>query len=156
MRGLLNYYSFVHNYGRLASYIEYILKQSCAKLLATKFSLGTMAQVYKKFGGRLTGPKGKTLFKPSYRITLKFLSSASPIVGAMYQGKSTATLDNLKCSVCDSDYRVELHHIRAMKDLNPKLSYLDRQMVRINRKRIPLCRRSHMLNHRNHETTFDR
>lgn len=156
MRGFLNYYSFTHNFGRVASYVEYILKQSCAKLLATKFSLGTMAQVYKRFGGSLKGPKGKTLFKPSYRITLKFLTSTSPVVGAMYQEKSTTTLDNLKCSVCDSDYRVEMHHIRAMKDLNPKLSYMDRQMVRINRKRIPLCRRCHMLKHRNQETTFDK
>lgn len=61
MRGILNYYSFCHNYGRLASYIEFILKQSCAKLLATKFKLGTMAQTYKKYGSQLTGPKGKSL-----------------------------------------------------------------------------------------------
>lgn len=69
LRGYLNYYNFVHNYGRLASYTEYILKQSCAKLLATKFKLGTMARTYKKFGPRLTGPKGFSLFKPSYKIT---------------------------------------------------------------------------------------
>lgn len=80
LRGFLNYYSFVHNYGRLASYVEYILKQSCAKLLATKFSLGTMAQTYKKFGGNLRGPKGKSLYKPSCRITLKFPIKASPTV----------------------------------------------------------------------------
>lgn len=156
MRGYLNYYNFAHNYGRLASYTEYILKQSCAKLLAAKFSLGTMAKVYKKFGNALTGPKGKSLFKPSYKMTLKFLTSASPIIGGLYQEKSTATLDNLKCSVCESTYRVEMHHIRAMKDLNPKISYLDRQMVRNNRKRIALCRQCHMMKHRNRETVFDK
>jgi len=74
MRGLLNYYSFSHNYGRLASYIEFILKQSCAKLLARKFNLGTMAKTYKKFGPKLTGPKGKSLFKPSKKMTQKFLT----------------------------------------------------------------------------------
>ena len=74
MRGLLNYYSFSHNYGRLASYIEFILKQSCAKLLARKFKLGTMAKTYKKFGPKLTGPKGKSLFKPSKKMTQKFLT----------------------------------------------------------------------------------
>jgi nicotine oxidoreductase len=155
MRGYLNYYSFVHNYGRLASFVEFILKQSCSKLLATKFTLKTMAQVYKKFGGKMTGPKGINLFKPSYKITLKFLTSASPVIGAMFQEKSTATLDNLQCKICGSDYRVELHHIRAMKDLNPKISYMDRMMVRINRKRIPLCRTCHMLKHRHKETVFD-
>ena len=155
MRGFLNYYSFVHNFPRLASYIEFALKQSCAKLLATKFSLGTMAKVYKKFGPNLTGPKGNSIFKPSYKTTLKFLTSASPIVGALFQEKSTATLDKLNCSVCGSTHRVEMHHIRAMKDLNPKISYMDRLMVRINRKRIPLCRLCHMMKHRNRETTFD-
>lgn len=155
MRGFLNYYNFVHNYPRLVSYIEFVLKQSCAKLLATKFHLGTMAKSYKKFGPGLTGPKGKSFFKPSYKTTLKFLTSASPLVGSLFQEKSTATLDNLRCSVCDSTHRVEMHHVRAMKDLNPKLSYMDRLMVRINRKRIPLSRRCHMMKHRNRETVLD-
>lgn len=155
MRGYLNYYNFTHNYGRLASYIEYILKQSCAKLLATKFHLGTMAQTYKKFGAKLTGPKGMSLLKPSYKMSLKFLTKPSPVIGALFQEKSTATLDKLNCKVCGSDYRVELHHIRAMKDLNPKLSYMDGLMVRINRKRIPLCRSCHMMKDRGRETVFD-
>lgn len=155
LRGYLNYYRFVHNYGRLVSFIEYILKQSCAKLLATKFSLKTTAQVYKKFGGRMTGPKGKSLYKPNYKISLKFLTSASPVIGAMFQAKSTATLDNLQCKICGSDYRVELHHVRAMNDLNPKISYMDKLMVRINRKIIPLCRTCHMMKHRRRETVFE-
>jgi hypothetical protein len=156
MRGFLNYYSFVHNYPRLVSYLEFILKQSCAKLLATKFSLGTMAKVYKKFGPTLAGPKGTAILKPSYKTSLKFLVKGSPTIGALFQEKSTATLDNIECSICGSTHRVEMHHIRAMKNLNPKLSYMDRMMVRINRKRIPLCRACHMLKHRRRETTFDR
>lgn len=156
MRGFLNYYSFVHNYPRLVSYLEFILKQSCAKLLATKFHLGTMAKAYKKFGSGLTGPKGKSIYKPSYKTTLKFLVNPSPVIGSLFQEKSTATFDNLKCSICESTHRVEMHHIRAMKNLNPKLSYMDRMMVRINRKRIPLCRACHMMKHRNRETTFDK
>lgn len=113
-----------------------------------------MAPVYKKFAGRLTGPKGVSFYKPSYKMTLKFLTKATPLVGSLYQ-KSRASLDNLKCSICHSLYRVEPDHVRAMKDLNPKISYLDRQMVRINRKRIPLCRKCHMLKHGNRETVFD-
>nr|YP_010836057.1 hypothetical protein QLP54_mgp09 [Phyllosticta yuccae]WGC90072.1 hypothetical protein [Phyllosticta yuccae] len=74
LRGFLNYYNFVHNYGRLVSYVEFILKQSCAKLLATKFNLNRMAPVYKKFGSSLTGPKGKSFFKPSYKMSNKLLT----------------------------------------------------------------------------------
>lgn len=156
LREYLNYYNFVHNYGRLASYIEYILKQSCAELLATKFKLGTRASTYKKFGSKLTGPNGISLYKPSYKRSNKFLVKASPDIGSLYQVKTNVTLDNLKCSVCDSGYRVELHHIRAMKDLKSKISYMDRQMVRINRKRIPLCRACHVMKHKNHETIFNK
>lgn len=50
MRGILNYYKFVHNYGNLVSRVQYELKQSCAKLLAAKYSLGTMSKVFSKFG----------------------------------------------------------------------------------------------------------
>jgi hypothetical protein len=82
LRGFLNYYSFVHNYSRLATYLEYILKQSCAKLLTAKFSLGTMMKTYKKFGSSLSGPKGKAFLKPSYKVTGKFLVNPSPMVGA--------------------------------------------------------------------------
>lgn len=156
LRGYLNYYKFVHNYGRLASYLEFILKQSCAKLLATKFSLQTMAKTYRKFGSRLRSPDGHKFYKPDYKISMKFLTSASPDIGAMFRQKTNFGLDNQNCSVCGSDYRVEMHHVRAMKDLNPKISYMDRQMVRINRKRIPLCRTCHMLKHRRTETVFDK
>lgn len=53
MRGILNYYKFVHNYGNLVSRVQYELKQSCAKLLAAKYSLGTMSKVFSKFGNNL-------------------------------------------------------------------------------------------------------
>jgi group II intron reverse transcriptase/maturase len=159
-RGYLNYYKFAHNYPRVASRIGYILKQSCAKLLATKLSLGTMARVYKKFGPNLaishTDAKDPKKVKeysfliPSYKITLSFLTNSNPIIKALYGSVSITTLDNLECTNCGSDYRVEMHHVRHMKDLNPKLSSLDKLMVRANRKQIPLCRDCHMKHHREH------
>jgi hypothetical protein len=56
LRGYLNYYKFVHNYGNLVSLLVHILKGSCAKLLAAKYTLGTQAKVYQKFGSLLTSP----------------------------------------------------------------------------------------------------
>lgn len=85
---------------------------------------------------------------PSYKVTLKFLTSDTPIIKALYGSISLATLDNLKCAVCESEYRVEMHHVRHMKDLNPKLGVVDKLMVRANRKQIPLCRSCHMSYHR--------
>ena len=41
-----------------------------------------------------------------------------------------------------------MHHIRAMKNLNPKLSYMDKLMVKANRKQIPLCKICHIKKHK--------
>jgi group II intron reverse transcriptase/maturase len=154
LRGYLNYYNFAHNYLRVASAVGYILKQSCAKLLAAKYSLGSMSKVYDKFGPYLTTvhtdsknpSKSKTysFMIPSYKLTLRFLINCSPIIKALYGSISISSLDNLECSICDSEYRVEMHHVRYMKDLNPKLSSLDKLMVRRRRKQIPLCRKCHL------------
>lgn len=157
-RGYLNYYKFAHNYSRVASTVGFYLKQSCAKLLAAKYSMGTMAKVYKKFGPNLEvkhrdskDPKKDKIYSflvPSYKITLNFLTNSSPIIKALYGSVSLSTLDNLECTKCNSTYRVEMHHVRHLKDLNPKLDSLDKLMIRRRRKQIPLCRSCHMEYHR--------
>lgn len=71
MRGYLNYYSFTHNYPRIASSLEFILKTSCAKLLAAKFKLGSVTKVIARYGKDLKGGRDKTKFyKPSYKINV--------------------------------------------------------------------------------------
>jgi len=159
VRGYLNYYSFVHNYGTLTSRLMLLLKSSCCKLLAAKFKLKTMASVYKKFGKNLTAPaikeneKPLSFIKPSYKMTLKFMTKVNPDVNATkIVGISQASLQGLTCQVCGSEYRVEMHHIRKMKDLNPKISFVDKLMAKKNRKQIPLCRECHMRRHRNNKS----
>lgn len=105
----------------------------------------------KKFGKELKCPEsGKIFEKPSYKISLKFLTKLNPngVITALYSHKSLATLDRKTCSVCDSNFRVEMHHVRALKDLKPEASIVDRMMQKANRKQIPLCRECHMKKHR--------
>lgn len=160
VRGYLNYYSFVHNYGTLVSRILMITKGSCAKLLAAKFSLKTTAQVYKKFGKNLGArtPKEKEkalpFIQPSYKLTLKFKTKDNPVINTNMITISQASLQGLVCQACGSDYRVEMHHVRKMKDLNPKANYIDKLMAKINRKQIPLCRKCHMERHRNSKNSI--
>ena len=156
LRGYLNYYSFVNNYGPFVSRIMLVLKSSCCKLLAAKYSMKTMASVYKKFGKNLTAPalkdreKPLPFVKPSYKLTLKFKIGISPVINTpRIRDISKASLQGLVCQVCGSDYRVEMHHIRKMKDLNPNISFVDKLMAKRNRKQIPLCRKCHMLKHHN-------
>ncbi|RCI07525.1 hypothetical protein L249_8324 [Ophiocordyceps polyrhachis-furcata BCC 54312] len=62
-RGIMQYYSFVNNKNVLSARMYLILKSSCAKLLASKFTLGTQAAVFKKFGKNLKG-SNKAAFSP--------------------------------------------------------------------------------------------
>lgn len=146
-----DFYSFVHNYNNLISTLTHILKGSCAKLLAAKYNLRTQSQVYKKFGYFLKSPSGAEFIRPKYGITLKFNEKTGDIIQALYVNapeKSVASLDNLSCSNCGSEYRVEMHHIRELKDLEPKKDAIDKIMIKINRKQIPLCRKCHMEKHK--------
>lgn len=80
-----------------------------------------------------------------------FKYNTDPHIISLYSKnlKSIARLDNLVCESCGSDYKVEMHHVRAMKDLNPKLKAIDKIMVSIKRKQVPLCRVCHMNLHHN-------
>jgi group II intron reverse transcriptase/maturase len=135
MRGFLNYYSFAHNYSRLVSLLNHILKQSAAKLLAAKFKLGTRAKVFEKFGLNLTSPK-KISFMQTY-YNGKYLdfkvSKVNPhnienIQGLYTTSKSIASLYNQRCKSCGSRQRVEMHHVRKLSDLNTKIKAIDRLM----------------------------
>lgn len=68
LRGYLNYYSFAHNYNHLAASLTHILKSSCAKLLAAKFTLRTRSKVIKKFGQDLQGDGKVAFLKPSLKL----------------------------------------------------------------------------------------
>lgn len=150
-RSYANFYSFVHNYNNLISTLTHIFKGSCAKLLAAKYNLRTQSQVYKKFGSSLKSPSGAEFIRPKYGITLKFNDKIGDNIQALYVNTrdiSLASLDNLICSNCGSEYRVEKDHIRGLKDLEPKKDAIDKIMIKIQRKQIPLCRKCHMEKHK--------
>jgi Type II intron maturase/AI2M/AI1M-like, HNH endonuclease len=154
-RGYLNYYSFAHNYNGVVNLVQHILKSSCAKLLAAKFNLRTQKKVFEKFGSDMSvtsdvsknkSNKRYSFLPAEYGVSNKFQLKKQPseVINSLYGTKSLSTLENLTCSKCGSNYRVEMHHIRALKDLNPKVSHFDRLMIRAKRKQLALCRECHM------------
>lgn len=164
IRGYENYYSFTLNKGQLCSYVYFIIRDTVLRTLAHKLSLKTRAKVIKKFGPSLAlhdqnkrdennKPTLITkLYKPGLRINLWDFKrgDVNTNIKALYAtGLSLANLDNLKCSLCDSDYKIEMHHIREMKDIKQKTktSTLDYLMAKRNRKQIPVCRDCHMKYH---------
>lgn len=165
LRGYSNYYSFVINRGQAMNWLFYVLRDSAARTIAHKLSLGRRAKVYKKFGMMLTiwdyekrqkdskPTKAIQLFKADFKVNAWGFKTG-PLhqnIAQFYADTiSLANLDNLKCILCSSSYRIEMHHIRMMKDLSSKTKTLDKLMVHANRKQVPLCRDCHMKYHAGH------
>lgn len=149
-RGIMNYYRFVHNFNELSSRVHYILKCSCAKLLATKLTLKSQAKVYEKYGKDLKGSDKQSFIKAMYgnKPAAYNVKTDDILLRVNAIGISKASLENLVCSMCESTYRVEMHHVRHMRDLNPKARFIDKLKARINRKQIPLCRSCHLEHHK--------
>jgi group II intron reverse transcriptase/maturase len=150
-RGIIEYYRFADNFNNLSSKIHYILKNSCARLLSAKFKTKTQGGIYTKFGKNLKGADKHGFVKISLGINTAAFNVKTDDVLLRLQAKgiSKTSLEGLTCSKCNSEYRVEMHHIRMMKDLNPKSNEIDKIMARKNRKQIPLCRKCHMEYHNN-------
>jgi thymidine kinase len=91
--------------------------------------------------------------KPSYKInTWDFKSNPKDRIKTLFASYlSAATLNDISCSKCGSTERVEMHHVRLLSDLNPKLSEIDKIMVKRRRKQIPLCRSCHLDHHKTHK-----
>lgn len=153
LRGYLNYYSFAHNYPKVASSLEFILKTSCAKLLAAKFKLRSVSKVIGMYGTDLKGAGKVAFLKPNYKIDVwDFKSKPKDRIKTLYASYlSAATLGGLECTKRGSKVRVEMHHVRLLSDLNPKLTEIDKIMAKRKRKQIPLCRVCHLDHHKNHK-----
>lgn len=103
-------------------------------------------KVFKKFGRDLKGRDKHGLVEAIYGTkAAAFNVNTDEVQLKIYgTGISKASLDKLVCTICESEYRVEMHHVRMMKDLNPKARTLDKIMAKKNRKQIPLCRSCHV------------
>ena len=147
--GILNYYSFAGNRSQLVSFLHHTMRFSLAKLLAAKFSTG-VSKIFAKYGKNLApSEKGsKGFHEAEYGYKGLFVRKPVKTLVPLFQsGGSNASLKKALCNLCGSDYRVEMHHVRKMKDLNPKLSKLDYLMAKRNRKQIALCKSCHMAKH---------
>lgn len=148
LRGICNYYILARNDHKLKT-IEYLLRYSCAHTLAAKFKT-SIAKIFKKYGKYLTmkiGNKNMSLkYEPSNKLTNKSYKFEDPFRTLNYS-ISTKFLMDATCKICGTLENIEIHHVRHLKDLNPKLSAKDALMAKMKRKQIPLCITCHNLIH---------
>jgi hypothetical protein len=158
MNGYANYFTFVNNKTKL-SRVHWILRESLLKAIGSKKDL-SRSEVVRRFGLdivlKITRKNGETVsldFRcPMFVSTpSRFLGSVSPRDPLSVVDWKISTVDNMEqgCAktACGSFERVEMHHVKHVKTINPRLSSFDKLLARINRKQVPLCKSCHLKVH---------
>jgi len=157
-RGVLNYYSMANNYGRLSARVHYSLKYSCALTISSKMKLKTMRGAFKRYGKNLEiKVRDKTMSYPniSYKRPRKRItrpddnfSFENYFESLVYRHKRHVGNLTGPCIICGSSDQIEVHHIRALKDISKKRDWLSITMAKFARKQVSVCKSCHIKIHR--------
>ena len=154
LSGILNYYSFANNRPELRI-IHWILKKSLAKTLAIKLNLKSVRKVYLKLGSDISYKIPDTNKSINFRVpdlstNLKDFKGETILKDELRVVEwklRTVDLFSRVCASCGSDEEIQIHHVKHIRTINPKLDSIGKQMASINRKQIPLCSNCHRLVH---------
>jgi len=162
-RGMVNYYKLAYNL-RAMDHLKWIMETSLTKTLANKLKI-TVNQVYKRYETQLTVDgrtyKGLQVVIPREGkdpltaewggIPLKWDIKATLKDQKQYMRGGRTELEKRllaqECELCGATDQIEVHHIRALKDLN---KYTGREkpdwvknMAARKRKTLVVCRTCH-------------
>lgn len=131
IRGILNYYSCVHNRNELWSIIRF-LNYSCALTLARKYKLKSLAKTFKRFGRDLkfVDEKGKEykIFRPdnlrmlseNERFWVNENTNIDQLLSQSWSNSLTFSQFDEPCAICGTLDNIEIHHMRSVKDVRVK------------------------------------
>lgn len=163
-RGLVEYYRMafnLHRFGRL----KWVMERSLTMSLAAKLQI-SVARVYRRFHARISTPEGNRrviqttveragkcpLVATWGRTNLVWKSAAvlndrpTPIWN--FRNEIVARLLADTCELCGAQEHIEIHHIRALKDLDrpgraAKPAWVHEMAAR-HRKKLVVCRTCHV------------
>lgn len=158
IRGILNYYSCVHNRNELWSIVRF-LNYSCALTLARKYKLKTLAKTFKKFGRDLEfvnelGKKYK-IFRPdnlrmlptNERFRVNETNNIDQLLSQTWSNSLTLSQFDEPCAICGTLDNIEMHHIKSVNSVRVKTRTYAQWIGAFHRKSIPLCKEHHKLLH---------
>jgi len=127
MRGLYNYFKCTDAFYRLQQ-IFTLLRSACYKTLVSKYKIGSVTKLFKKFNKDLSGLTKTKLFKAkTTKVPLiKVIKNNEVITTSEYNNTiNTIWLKDTKdvlthCSLCDSTENLESHHVKSIKNLRDK------------------------------------
>ena len=163
-RGVAEYYRLAFNRHRLGR-LKYVMERSLVKTLARKYRI-TVPQVYRRYravlatgrgprrGLRVTVPRDgkKPLVAEWGGISLARDATPAPLTDdppRVWSGRSELIQRLLasRCDMCETTGQVEVHHIRALKDLVPRGKRAQpawaKRMAARRRKTLVVCRACH-------------
>lgn len=157
LRGLYNYYAPAHNVSTRLYPIKWTMNQSLCKTLAAKLKL-SVRQVAKRFRyqGQTTG-LGYITERPGHRPLCATFGTHS-MKRQPFNPKSdldrlrityyprTQLIDRLlanECEICGSTTNIEVHHIRALKDVKDQSTDWAKLMAAMRRKTLVVCQPCH-------------
>lgn len=89
-----------------------------------------MRKTFAKFGRLLEDPLSETKLvvpktmkvKHDYKVKTDFdIKAIDKLMSSKRSSTMTERVANLRCVLCDSSHKVELHHLRSVKDVRAKL-----------------------------------
>ena len=72
----------------------------------------------------------------------------NPLAGMAWRLNKTISSQGAPCAICGSYEDVQMHHVRALKDIAKSKNAVHRHMIAIERKQIPVCREHHLKLHK--------
>jgi len=165
-RGVAEYYRLAFNRHRLGR-LKYVMERSLTKTLARKYRI-RVAQVYRRYRAVLDTEHGP---RRGLQVTVDRDGGRKPLVAQwggislarditprplndnpsrVWSNRRSEVVQRLladACELCGSNQQVEVHHVRALKDLNPKgRKHPPEWVVRMaarRRKTLVVCRVCH-------------
>lgn len=155
MRGIVNYYRFVHNVEQI-NYLYYLLMRSLCKTLAHKAKSTTRKIIRKyKVGKNLVFCYGvnreKQLVVPinggftrnTRAFQTNLVTDDRDPIPAGYYSDTAAWIRVGICGLCGARGYTEMHHVKHIKRQGHRYKGFDLVLQNINRKQVPLCRNCH-------------
>lgn len=158
LRGLVNYYSIGNSAHRKLEPVVSLARQSCAITLAHKHRttaskiISSMKRADGEWLRKVEGEKGireyrlyrlKTEHKVTESITWNVDELPNTAQFTLAYTELGSRLDAKTCEVCGSTKDIEVHHVRALKDIKNSKSLYDQMMIARKRKTLILCSECH-------------
>jgi len=83
-----------------------------------------------------------------YIWSIRGASVKNPLAVMGWRLEQTISSQGAPCAICGSFEDVQMHHERALKDIDKSATAVHRHMIAIQRKQIPLCRKHHLEIHK--------